>query len=98
MSFEVGHIYMDSAGNIYTLMSRDKDYGIFRFNKSPRPYKIIKYCGVEAAIQYGKILFKSAAIVPTEDPEIDTPKQPAVYKINLNNERYIDVYRSHFGC
>ena len=95
MNFEIGHTYSDTAGNKYTLLSRDGDYATFRFNRSPRAYRIIRYCGVEAVIQYGKVLFKCGEIRPTEDPEIDMPKQPQVYKINLNNERYIDVLKSH---
>lgn len=95
MKFEIGHLYKDAAGNNYIMLSRDHDIGVFNFNRCVKRYKIIKYCGVEAAISFGKVLFKSANIIPQEDPEIDKPKQPVVYKLNNNNERYLDVLKSH---
>lgn len=97
MNFEIGHLYKDSQGNKYILLSRERDVGVFNFNKTTKRYRIIKYCGIEAAISFGKVLFKSANITPQDDPEIDKPKQPAVYKLNNNNERYLDVLKSHIN-
>ena len=30
MNFEVGQVFKDKRGNTYTLLSRDKDFGIYR--------------------------------------------------------------------
>ena len=63
MNFEVGHLYKDAAGNNYIMLSRERDIGVFNFNRCVKRYKIIKYCGVEATISFGKVLFKSANIL-----------------------------------
>lgn len=97
MNFEVGHLYKDSDGNRYIMLSRNKDIGIFNLNRAIKKFRIIKYCGIEAAISFGKVILKSANIEPKEDAEIDMPKKPAIYKLNMNNERYINVLKSHIG-
>lgn len=95
MIFEVGKFYNDDKGNIYKMLSRDNNFGVFRFNSSEHRYRIVKYCGVEALIQFGNIILKSSPIQYKFDPEFDLPKQPVIYKLNKNNERYIDVFKSH---
>lgn len=95
MIFEVGKSYSDGKGNIFKMLSREKDFGTFRFNSSEHRYRIVKYCGVEALIQFGNIILKSSPITYQFDPEFDLPKQPVIYKLNNNNERYIDVLKSH---
>lgn len=94
MKFEVGHIYKDKANNTYELLRRDKDFGIFRFNKIERRYRIVKYCGIEAVIQYGTPLIKAGEIKYIFDPDLDLPKEQKVVKLN-NTERYIDVFKKN---
>lgn len=95
MSFEVGKTYKDSAGNSYTLLSLDKDFGIFKFNRVEKRFRITDYCGVDAVIQYGKVLIKAEKIKPNIDPEFDlTTKVTNVIKLN-KGERYINVFRKH---
>lgn len=94
MNFEIGQVFKDKQGNTYTLLSRDKESGIFKFNTVPRKFKIIQYCGAEAVIQYGEILFQTEKKLPY-DEEFDAPKIAKVVKINNNNQRYIDVFKRH---
>ena len=94
MSFEVGQVFKDKRGNTYTLLSRDKDFGIFKFNMVPRKFRIIQYCGAEAVVQFGEILFQTQKKLPF-DEEFDAPKVAKVVKINNNNQRYIDVFKKH---
>lgn len=95
MSFEVGKTYNDSLGNNYTLLSIDKDIGTFKFNKIIKKFRIAQYCGVDAVIQYGKVLFKSEKIKPYIDPEFDLIAK-STNKIKINkDERYIDVFKKH---
>lgn len=94
MSFEIGQVFKDKRGNIYTLLSRDKDFGIFKFNTVPRKFRIIQYCGAEAVVQFGEILFQTQKKLPF-DEEFDAPKVAKVVKINNNNQRYIDVFKKH---
>ena len=94
MNFEVGQVFKDKRGNTYTLLSRDKDFGIFKFNVVPKKFRIIQYCGAEAVVQYGEILFQTEKKLPY-DEEFDAPKVTKVVKINNNNQRYIDVFKSH---
>ena len=63
MNFEIGQVFKDKRGNTYTLLSRDKEFGIFKFNAVPRKFKIIQYCGAEAVVQYGEILFQTEKII-----------------------------------
>ena len=95
MSFELGHVYKDDIGNTYTLLSRQHDFGIFKFNMVEKRLKIINYCGIEAAIQFGKVVVKSDKIKPKFDEELDIPKVTKILKINNNNQRYIDVFKNH---
>ena len=95
MSFEVGHSYKDKAGNNYILLSKDKEFGIFKFNNVEKRFRIIKYCGIEAVIQYGTVILKSEKIAPQIDEEFDIPKVKKIIKINNNNQRYIDVFKKH---
>jgi len=94
MNFEVGQVFKDKQGNTYTLLSRDKEFGIFKFNAIPKKFKIIQYCGAEAVVQYGEILFQTEKKLPY-DEEFDAPKVAKVVKINNNNQRYIDVFKKH---
>lgn len=94
MNFEVGQVFKDKQGNTYTLLSRDKEFGIFKFNAIPKKFKIIQYCGAEAVVQYGEILFQTEKKLPY-DEEFDAPKVAKVVKINNNNQRYIDVFKRH---
>lgn len=94
MTFKIGHIYKDSANNTYQFLRRDGDFGIFKFNLVERRYKIIKYCGVESIIQFGKVIVKCADIKPTNDPEFDTPKEPKIIKLN-STQRYINVFEKN---
>lgn len=95
MSFEVGKTYKDSIGNSYTLLSLDKDFGTFKFNKIEKRFKITRYCGVDAVVQYGKVLIKAETIKPHIDPEFDLiVKASNTIKLN-KGERYIDVFRKH---
>ena len=94
MNFEIGQVFKDKRGNTYTLLSRDKEFGIFKFNAVPRKFKIIQYCGAEAVVQYGEILFQTEKKLPY-DEEFDAPKVAKVVKINNNNQRYIDVFKRH---
>lgn len=95
MNFEIGKSYNDGKGNTFTMLSREKDFGVFRFNCIERKYRIVKYCGVESLIQFGNIILKACPIHHQFDPEFDLPKEPVIYKLNTNNERYIDVFKSH---
>ena len=92
MNFEVGQVFKDKRGNTYTLLSRDKDFGIFKFNMVPKKFRIIQYCGAEAVVQFGEILFQTQKKLPF-DEEFDAPKVAKVVKINNNNQRYIDVFK-----
>ena len=83
------------AGNTYQLLSKDGNFGVFKFNAVNRRFMITKYCGVDAVVQYGKVLIKSDKIAPQIDPELDIPKQIPVYKLNTKNYRYIDVLKKH---
>lgn len=94
MNFEVGQVFKDKRGNTYTLLSRDKDFGIFKFNVVPKKFRIIQYCGAEAVVQFGEILFQTQKKLPF-DEEFDAPKIAKVVKINNNNQRYIDVFKKH---
>lgn len=94
MNFEVGQVFKDKRGNTYTLLSRGKDFGIFKFNSVPRRFKIIPYCGAEAVVQYGEVLFQTQTKLPF-DEEFDAPKVAKVVKINNNSQRYIDVFKKH---
>ena len=94
MNFEIGQVFKDKRGNTYTLLSRDKEFGIFKFNAVPRKFKIIQYCGAEAVVQYGEILFQTEKKLPY-DEEFDAPKVAKVVKINNNNQWYIDVFKRH---
>ena len=94
MNFEIGQVFKDKRGNTYTLLSRDKEFGIFKFNAVPRKFKIIQYCGAEAVVQYGEILFQTEKKLPY-DEEFDAPKVTKAVKINNNNQRYIDVFKRH---
>lgn len=94
MNFEVGQVFKDKRGNTYTLLSRDKDFGIFKFNMVPKKFRIIQYCGAEAVVQFGEILFQTQKKLPF-DEEFDAPKVAKVVKINNNNQRYIDVFKKH---
>lgn len=76
MTFKIGHIYKDSANNTYQFLRRDGDFGIFKFNLVERRYKIIKYCGVESIIQFGKVVVKCADIKPTDDLNLIHQKNP----------------------
>jgi hypothetical protein len=95
MSFKIGHTYDAVNGNKYTCVGVENGFGIFRFNQVLKRFKITKYCGVDSVIQYGNVLFKSENIMPTEDDDLDLSKQPVIYKLNKNNERYIDVFKRH---
>ena len=94
MNFEVGQVFKDKQGNTYTLLSRNKEFGIFKINAVQKKLKIIQYCGAEAVVQYGEILFQTAKKLPY-DEEFDAPKVIKVAKINNNNQRYIDVFKRH---
>lgn len=94
MNFEVGQVYKDKRGNTYTLLSRDKVFGIFKYGKVFKKFRIIQYCGGEAIVQYGEILFQTQKKLPF-DEEFDAPKVAKAVKINNNNQRYIDVFKKH---
>ncbi len=94
MNLEIGQVFKDKQGNTYTLLSRDKEFGIFKFNAVQKKLKIIQYCGAEAVVQYGEILFQTAKKLPY-DEEFDASKVVKVAKINNNNQRYIDVFKRH---
>lgn len=96
MKFEVGHIYKDKANNSYELLSRDKDFGIFKFNRIQKKFRIVKYCGIEAIIQYGEPIIKAGTIQYVFDPELDEPKEPIELKLNTT-ERYIDVFKKNIS-
>lgn len=96
MSFEVGKSYNDAHGHKYTCLSIDNGVGTFQFNNVVKKLRIIPYCGVDAVIQYGEILFRSAKVVPYFDEEFDLPPKPKVeVTINKNNEGYINVFKKH---
>lgn len=96
MSFEVGYTYNDKQGNTYKCLSVNNNIGIFKYNNVIKKLKIINYCGVDAAIQYGEVLFKSAKVVPQFDAEFDLPPKPKTdLIINKHNEGYINVFKSH---
>lgn len=95
MSFKIGHTYDAIDGNKYTCVLLENGFGTFRLNKILKRFKITKYCGVDSVIQYGNVLIKSEAIAPKADDEFDLPKQPVIYTLNKNNERYIDVFKRH---
>ena len=94
MNFKIGQVFNDKQGNTYTLLSRDKEFGIFKINAVQKKLKIIQYCGAEAVVQYGEILFQTAKKLPY-DEEFDAPKVTKTAKINNNNQRYIDVFKRH---
>lgn len=95
MSFEIGHSYKGTNGLTYTLLSLDKDFGIFKFNNITKRLRIMNYGGIEAAVQYGEILFKSDKIKVVFDAEFDTPKEVVILKLNNKGERYINVFKAH---
>lgn len=96
MAFIIGNTYKDKNNNKYTLLKIQNDIGIFKFNCAEKKLKIINYCGVEATTQYGQILFVSDCIKPKYDAEIDMIKETKKYKLNNNNERYINVFKQHY--
>ena len=42
MNLEIGQVFKDKQGNTYTLLSRDKEFGIFKFNAVQKKLKIIQ--------------------------------------------------------
>lgn len=97
MTFEIGQTYSGKDGNLYTVKSIDKNNIQFMCNGRIRYFKVIKYCGIDAAIQYGVPFIMSGKIIPVFDPEIDIKIKPKTdIKINTNNEEYINVFKEHF--
>lgn len=98
MSFEIGKCYKDKNNNVYKLLTIENNFGIFKLNLITKRLKIIKYCGIDVALEYGNVLLKSESIKPVFDSSIDIRKRTIntkIIKLNNNNERYIDVFKCH---
>lgn len=79
----------------YTYLSRTDDIGLFKFRLVTRKFRIIPYCGVEAAMCMDGTKILSDTIKPVYIEEIDGIKTEKTIYFNKNGETYVNLFKRH---